>query len=83
MNAITAVKKTVAPIPAYLFCSPMEQLSKILVSEPEQMIKNCFNMIDEVLIDEILERKSYINVTKKPRNIEALTFGRFLQSISL
>ena len=47
IQIITAVKKTVAPIPAYLFCSPMQQLSKISVSEPEQIMKNCFNMIDE------------------------------------
>jgi beta-lactamase regulating signal transducer with metallopeptidase domain len=45
------IKKTVAPIPAYLFCSPMEHSSRISVSAPEQRIKNCFNMIDCFLID--------------------------------
>ncbi len=41
---MTAVKKTVAPMPAYFVCSPGEQESGILVSAPEQKIKNCFSM---------------------------------------
>lgn len=45
IKAITAVKKTVAPIPAYLLRSPLEQVSKICVSAPEQNIKKRCNMI--------------------------------------
>jgi hypothetical protein len=46
MNAITAVKKTVAPIPTYLVCSPSEHPSSCDLSDPEQRRKNCFNIID-------------------------------------
>ena len=38
--AITAVKKTVAPIPAYFVRSPGAHSSSISVSAPEQKIKN-------------------------------------------
>jgi hypothetical protein len=44
MNAINAVKKTVAPMPTYLFCSPLEQVSKMSVSEPEHRMKNCLSI---------------------------------------
>ena len=43
--AITAVKKTVAPIPAYLVFSPEEHWYKISVSEPEQKTKKRCNMM--------------------------------------
>jgi hypothetical protein len=56
MKAITAVKNTVAPIPAYLFRSPLEQVAKISVSAPEQKIKKRCNMIVFSLIDRVLER---------------------------
>jgi len=46
MKAMTAVKKTVAPIPTYLVCSPSEQPSSKDLSAPEQRIKKFFNMID-------------------------------------
>jgi hypothetical protein len=46
IKAIAAVKKTVAPIPTNLVCSPSEQLSRRFLSAPEQRIKNDFNMID-------------------------------------
>jgi hypothetical protein len=49
---MTAVKKTVAPIPTYLVCSPSEQPSSKSLSAPEQRIKNCFNMIDDFLNDD-------------------------------
>jgi hypothetical protein len=42
---MSAVKNTVAPMPAYLFCSPLEQSFKMSVSEPEQMMKNCCNIM--------------------------------------
>jgi hypothetical protein len=45
MKAIIAVKNTVAPIPAYLFCSPLEQEFTMLVSTPEQRRKKRFNMM--------------------------------------
>ena len=34
-------------MPAYLFCSPLEQFFKISVSEPEQMMKNFPNLPTE------------------------------------
>ena len=51
-KAMTAVKKTVAPIPTYLVCSPSEQPSSRSLSAPEQRMKNCFNMIDDFLNDD-------------------------------
>ena len=49
-KAITAVKKTVAPIPTYLVCSPSEQPSSRSLSAPEQRMKNDLNMIDYFLM---------------------------------
>ena len=51
---MTAVKKTVAPMPTNLVCSPSEQPCKRVLSVPEQRMKNCFNMIDDDLIDDDL-----------------------------
>ena len=45
-KSIIAVKKTVAPIPTYLVCSPSLQLESSSLSEPEHRIKKRFNMID-------------------------------------
>ena len=56
MVAITAVKKTVAPIPAYLVFSPAEHWSRISMSAPEQKIKK--------------RRKLFQFVTKKDLNVE-------------
>jgi hypothetical protein len=42
---MTAVKKTVVPIPVFGLFS-FEQPSRISLSAPEQRMKNCFNMID-------------------------------------
>ena len=61
MNAITAVKNTVAPIPAYLFCSPSEHVFKIVESAPEQRMKKFCNMMID-LIDEL--PKGYVTVTE-------------------
>jgi hypothetical protein len=47
-KAITAVKKTVAPIPTV--CSPSEQPSSRSLSAPEQRMKNDLNMIDYFLM---------------------------------
>ena len=60
MKAITAVKNTVAPIPAYLFCSPLEQPLIMSESTPEHKIKKRFNMMidfdppkaDRLMIDD-------------------------------
>jgi len=38
MVAITAVKNTVAPIPTYLLCSPLEQFSKIFLFLPKEKL---------------------------------------------
>jgi hypothetical protein len=54
------VKKTVAPIPAYLFCSPLEQPLIMSESTPEHNIKKRFNMMidfdppkaDRLMIDD-------------------------------
>jgi len=46
------VKKTVAPMPAYLVRSPGEQSSKIAVSDPEQKMKKRCNMLILILIDD-------------------------------
>ena len=48
-----AVKKTVAPIPTYLVCSPSEQEESKSSSAPEHRIKKRFNMIDFDLIDDV------------------------------
>lgn len=65
MVAITAVKNTVAPIPAYLVRSPGEHCSNISVSAPEQKMKNRCSIGTYVLIDELLERGFCAIVTKK------------------
>ena len=45
MVAITAVKKTVAPMPTYLFCSPLEHSLIKFLSTPEQLIKNFLSTV--------------------------------------
>ena len=59
MNAITAVKKTVAPMPAYLFCSPLEQEFTMSLSTPEHRRKKRFNMMM------IFDDNDYTNITPK------------------
>lgn len=45
MKANIAVKNTVAPIPAYLFCSPLEQPFTMSWSAPEHRIKKVFSIL--------------------------------------
>jgi hypothetical protein len=59
IKAITAVKNTVAPIPAYLFCSPLEQEFTMSLSTPEHRRKKRFNMMIDLIDDD------YTNITPK------------------
>ena len=45
MVAITAVKKTVAPMPTYLFCSPLEHSLIKYLSTPEQVKKKFLSTV--------------------------------------
>jgi len=45
MKAMTAVKKTVPPIPAYLICSDLGLSARRSVSAPEHIQKNDLSMV--------------------------------------
>lgn len=65
---MTAVKNTVAPMPAYLFCSPLEQEFTMWVSTPEHRRKKRFNMMIDLSpkrVRMIVMIDDYTNITPK------------------